>query len=216
MAHHSDPLNQYCEAHTPPESDLARALFAETKETMIGAEMLSGHLSSAFLQFLIRLIDAKKILEIGTFTGHGALSMAEALPDDGQIITLEKSTPGHEFAKRYFAQSPHGHKIDARLGLALELLPELINTVAGTFDLIFIDADKPNYPNYVDASIKLLRIGGLMIVDNALWGGRVLNPETKQDIGIDTTNKRILQDPRLENILLPIADGMHLARKTKN
>ena len=213
MAHQHDPITQYCEDHLTPESDLAKQLFKETVDTMVGAQMLSGHLSSAFLQFLIGLTHAKKILEIGTYTGHSALSMAEALPDDGKVITIEKSEPAFEFAKRYFSQSPHHRKIKQHQGLGADVLSELIKTETNAFDLIFIDADKPNYPAYLNAAIQLTKINGIIVVDNALWGKRVLSPETKQDHAIAKTNDLMLQDKRLENILLPIADGMHLARK---
>ena len=206
-------IDQYCAEHSLPESELAQQLTLDTKQTMIGAEMLSGSSVSGLLKFLIGLIGAGKVLEIGTYTGHGALSMAEALPNDGQLITLEKSAPAVAFAKKYFDKSPHGHKITQHKGTALDILPEIIKTDAGSFDLIFIDADKQPYPDYVNYAIELCRPNGLVIVDNALWNGTVLEPDTLQAKAIAKMNQQVLQDPRVENILLPISDGLHIMRK---
>jgi caffeoyl-CoA O-methyltransferase len=168
-----------------------------------------GPLEGALLRLLVRITAAKRVLEIGMFTGYSALAWAEALPDDGQLVTCDVNPETTELAKRYFAMSPHGHKIDARLGPALETL----KTLRSPFDICFIDADKPSYGGYYDACVELTRKGGLIVLDNMMQKGEVLNPTDERVRAIDALNKRILKDERVENVLLPIRDGIMLACK---
>jgi caffeoyl-CoA O-methyltransferase len=147
-------------------------------------------------------------LEIGTFTGYSALMMAEGLPGDGRLVTCEINPKAAEIARRYFAKSPHGHKIEIRLGAALET----IATLAEPLDIVFIDADKTNYLNYYEACVPLLRPGGLIVADNVLWSGKVIDPNDDDTRAIVAFNERVQADPRVENVCLTVRDGMMLAR----
>jgi caffeoyl-CoA O-methyltransferase len=166
-----------------------------------------GPLEGALLRLLVRLTAARRVLEIGMFTGYSALAMAAALPEDGQLITCDVNPETTEIAQRYFASSPHGHKIEIRLGAAKETLKSL----KGPFDLCFIDADKQSYGDYYDVCVDLVRPGGLIVLDNMLQGGRVLNPTDPASRVIAALNERIQRDERVENVLLPIRDGIMLA-----
>ncbi|MGZ5564184.1 MAG: O-methyltransferase, partial [Chthoniobacterales bacterium] len=148
-------------------------------------------------------------LEIGMFTGYSTLMMAEALPDDGRLITCEIDPKAEAIARRYFAQSPQGQRITIRMGPALET----IRTLSGPLDLVFIDADKVNYSNYYEACIPLLRPGGLIIGDNVLWSGKVIDPKDDDTRAIVAFNRLVQSDPRVENVCLTVRDGMMLARK---
>jgi caffeoyl-CoA O-methyltransferase len=152
---------------------------------------------------------ARRILEIGTFTGYSALLWAEALPRDGKVITCDIDPETTAIAKRYFAESPHGHKIEVKLGPALDSL----KLISGPFDLCFIDADKESYPKYYEACMERLRPGGVIVIDNMLRSGEVLNPNSPESTAIDALNKRIRKDTRVENVLLPVRDGIMLALK---
>jgi caffeoyl-CoA O-methyltransferase len=169
--------------------------------------MMVGPLEGALLKLLIRLTGAKRVLEIGMFTGYSALAMAEGLPEDGQLITCDVNPETTEIARRYFAESPHGHKIEIKLGPARETLKAL----NGPFDLCFIDADKGSYDDYYDRAIDLVRPGGLIVLDNMLRGGRVLSPRDQDTRTVAALNDRIRKDQRVENVLLPIRDGIMLA-----
>jgi caffeoyl-CoA O-methyltransferase len=149
------------------------------------------------------------VLEFGTFTGFSALAMAEYLPDDGKVITCDIDPVHTAIAKRFWAASPHGKKIELRLGPGTETVDKLTET----FDLVFIDADKGNYVNYWDKSLPKLRRGGLMVVDNVLWSGAVLNPQEKSDHDIVNFNKHAAGDKRVETLMLPVRDGVLIARK---
>jgi caffeoyl-CoA O-methyltransferase len=171
--------------------------------------MMVGPVEGQFLKMLATLTGARRILEIGMFTGYSTLAWAEALPKDGRIVTCEINPETTEIAKRYFAESPHGHKIEIRLGPALDSL----KLMHGIFDLCFIDADKENYGAYYDRCMELVRPRGLIILDNMLRGGRVLDPQDRPSQAVDALNKRIRNDPRVENVLLPVRDGIMLVRK---
>lgn len=206
-------INQEVEAfahdHTKPESDLFRRLHDETHATMASPQMLVGRIEGQFLKLLVRLTGAKRVLEIGMFTGYSALMMAEGLPDDGQLVTCDINSKAEEVARRYFDESPHGHKIEIRIGPALET----IKTLTGPLDLVFIDADKTNYSNYYEACMPLLRQGGLIVADNVLWSGRVIAPDDDDTRAIVAFNERVQSDSRVENVCLTVRDGMMLARK---
>jgi caffeoyl-CoA O-methyltransferase len=171
--------------------------------------MMVGPVEGQFLKMLATLTGARRILEIGMFTGYSTLAWAEALPKDGRIVTCEINPETTEIAKRYFAESPHGHKIEIRLGPALDSL----KLMHGIFDLCFIDADKENYGAYYERCMELVRPRGLIILDNMLRGGRVLDPQDRPSQAVDALNKRIRNDPRVENVLLPVRDGIMLVRK---
>lgn len=208
----SDRIEEYCEGHTSPENDLLAALARETRRSREDAGMQVGHLEGSFLRILVRLSRAQRILELGTFTGYSSLSMAEGLPEDGKLITCDLDPVATETARKYWAQSPHGKKITLHLGPALETLREL----GGPFDLVFIDADKENYVHYWEACLPKLRHGGIVVVDNVLWSGRVLAPEDEKDEtdrAIVAFNDHALRDSRVEQVMLPVRDGMLLCRK---
>jgi caffeoyl-CoA O-methyltransferase len=171
--------------------------------------MMVGPVEAQFLKMLAVMTGARRILEIGMFTGYSTLAWAEALPKDGRVVTCEINPKTTEIAKRYFAESPHGGKIEIKLGPALESLKLL----HGIFDLCFIDADKENYGAYYDRCMELVRPRGLIILDNMLRGGRVLDPTDTSTRAVDALNQRIRNDPRVENVLLPVRDGIMLVRK---
>ena len=204
-------LDEYAESRSTPRDDLLTRLFEETHETLAAPQMLTGGVEGRFLETLVWAMGARRILEIGTYSGYSALSMAAALPDDGELITCDVWEEANEVARRYAAESPHGHKIDFRLGPALETIAEL----EGPFDLVFIDADKDNYDAYFEETLPLLSERGLIVVDNTLWSGRVLPghddgaPQTK---AISALNDKLGSDPRVVTVMLPIRDGVTLVR----
>lgn len=202
-------VEEYCERHSTPMSELHSRLWEETHEKTTMPGMMVGPLEGALLRMLVRLTQARRILEIGMFTGYSALAWAEALPPDGRLITCEVNPSTAEIARRYFAASPHGHKIEIQLGPAAETLKRL----QGPFDLCFIDADKESYPVYYDASMELVRPGGLVVLDNMVRSGRVMKPTDEDTRTVHGLNERIQKDPQVENVLLPIRDGIMLVYK---
>lgn len=202
-------IEDYAERCSKPLSGLHDKLWVETYAKTHSPAMMVGPLEGQFLKMLAVMINARRILEIGMFTGYSTLAWAEALPKDGRIVTCDVNPETTEIAKRYFAQSPHGDKIEIKLGPALESLKR----VWGPFDICFIDADKENYGAYYDACLELVRPRGLIILDNMLRGGRVLDPHDKGTKAIDALNQRIRIDTQVENVLLPIRDGIMLVRK---
>ena len=207
-----DPaVEQFARNHTEQESDLHVRLREETYRVMDRPQMQVDVIEGRFLKMLVRLTGARTILEIGTFTGYSALMMAEGLPDDGRLITCEVDPKAEGIARRHFSESPHGSKITLRMGPALET----IKTLSGPLDLVFIDADKGNYSNYYEASLPLLKPGGLIVADNVLWSGKVLDPKDADDHAIVAFDRMIQSDPRVENVCLTVRDGMMLACKRK-
>lgn len=204
-----EKIDQFAREHTTMESDLFVRLREETYRTMASPQMQVDRIEGEFLKMLVHLTGAQLVLEIGTFTGYSALMMAAGLPDDGRLITCEVDPKAAEIARRYFAESPHGSKIDLRLGPALET----IKSVTGPLDLVFIDADKPNYSTYYEASMALLRAGGVIIADNVLWSGKVIDPKDDNDHAIVAFDKLVQSDPRVENVCLTVRDGIMLAWK---
>jgi caffeoyl-CoA O-methyltransferase len=202
-------VEQFARDHTEAETDLYVRLREETYRVMQWPQMQVDVIEGRFLQMLVRLSGAKSILELGMFTGYSALMMAEALPDDGHLITCEIDSEAEAIARRYFAESPHGDKITIRMGPALET----IKTLTGPVDLVFIDADKVNYSNYYEACLPLLKFGGLIIADNVLWSGKVLHPKDADDHAIVAFNRLVQSDPRVKNVCLTVRDGMMLAWK---
>ena len=202
-------VEQFAHDHTQPETDLYARIREETYRTTERPEMQVGLIEGRFLQMLVRLIGARNILEIGMFTGYSTLMMAEGLPDDGRLITCEIDPKAEAIARRYFAESPHGNKITIRMGPA----SETIKTLSGPLDLVFIDADKINYSNYYEACFPLVKPGGLIVGDNVLWSGKVIDPEDDDTRAIVAFSKLVQSDPRVENVCLTVRDGMMLAWK---
>ncbi len=206
-----EKIEEYAFNHTSYEGNLLKRLEEETYEKLEIPQMTTGRIEARFLKLLARLVGAKRILEIGTFAGYSALSMAEALPEDGELITCEIDPEAIVFAKRYFDLSPHGKKIALLEGAALDSL----KSISGPFDMAFIDADKENYSNYYEAILPMIRYGGLIAVDNVLWSGRVLDPKDKSDKAIHQFNERVIQDKRVESVLLTVRDGLNCIIKNE-
>jgi caffeoyl-CoA O-methyltransferase len=204
-----DPrVEEYAEAHSTPDGELFERLAAETREKTTAPQMMVGRLEGRFLGLLVSTLRARRVLELGTFTGYSSISMALALPSGGRVITCDVNEETTAIARRYAEEAGVVDRIDYRLGPALETIDEL----DGPFELVFIDADKPNYLNYYEATLPLLAAGGLMVVDNTLWSGRIVDPEDNDDTtrAIRELNDRVLDDPRVENVLLSVRDGMNL------
>ncbi len=203
-------IEAYAEYHSMPESAVCRALREETERTMESAQMVVGPLEGAFLKMMTGLTNARRVLEIGMFTGYSALCFAEALPEDGTVITCEVDEESAAVARRYFARSAVGKKIEIRMGLALDTMRDL----GGPFDLIFIDADKTNYVNYYRRGLDLLAPRGVMLIDNVLWSGDVLmQPSPDERTGaIQELNRTVAGDPRVEAVLVTIRDGVLVVR----
>ena len=208
----SEKLNDYVVQHTENEPELLRELSRETFQKMLQPRMLSGHFQGRILSFLSKLIRPKKILELGTFTGYSALCLAEGLDKDGELHTIDKNEELVSFQRRYFNRSIHGTKIHQHTGCALEIIKKLNYK----FDLIFIDADKSNYVNYFNLLADKIKRGGVLISDNVLWSGKVIEPLENSDLSTKVLleyNKLLKEDPRFETILLPIRDGLTLSIK---
>lgn len=204
-----EDIERYAAEHTQEEGDLLRQLENETYEKLECPQMLTGRIEGRFLKLTALLVGARRILEVGTFSGYSALSMAEALPEDGELVTCEIDPVAIAFARGYFARSPHGKKIRLCAGPALETL----DTLSGPFDLAFIDADKVNYLNYYEAIMPMMRAGGAILVDNVLWSGRVLNPVDESDKAIHAFNQRVSADRRVDQVMLTVRDGIYFIRK---
>jgi len=204
-----DAVENYACAHTSNESGILKELFKESIVKFKLPNMSVGHPEGSFLKFLIQISKAKRVLEIGTFTGYSALAMAEALPDDGEIITLDINEQTTDLARLYWGKSPHEKKIKLVIGDATETL----KNVDGLFDMIFIDADKTNYTNYWDLCVPKVKTGGFIVADNVLWKGRVLNPKDEDSIALDAFNKHVLSDKRVEVVMLTIRDVLTLTFK---
>ncbi|MFT3841304.1 MAG: class I SAM-dependent methyltransferase [Myxococcaceae bacterium] len=202
-------LEDYCRRHSDPPNALMEELATVTKQKMTDYGMQVGPLEGAFLKMLAKLAGAKRILEVGMFTGYSALCMAEALPDDGELITCDVDPKAEAIAKSFFERSPHGKKIKVMMGDAKQTLKGL----TGQFDVVFLDADKESYLQYYALALPMLRPGGLLIADNTLWSGKVLEPKKESDVAIVTFNSHVLEDKRVERVLVPVRDGMMLARK---
>ena len=206
---HPIGVEEYAEKQSKPLSTLHEKLWLETFSKTRNPRMMVGQLEGEFLKILALGTGARRILEIGMFTGYSALAWAEALPKDGRVVTCDINAETTEIARRYFAQSPHGTKIEVKFGPALESL----RFVPGPFDICFIDADKESYGDYYDACFDLVRRGGIIVLDNMLRGGEVMQPSDPGTKAIDALNRRIRNDSRVENVLLPIRDGIMLVYK---
>jgi caffeoyl-CoA O-methyltransferase len=204
-------LAAYAEAHTTKRNVLFEELRMATLEKTTAPQMQVGAVEGTLLQMLVASLGARRILEVGCFTGYSALAMAEALPDDGKLVTCDRDPEATAIAQSFFDRSPHGKKIEIRLGDALATIAALEADFVP--DLAFIDADKANYLAYYEAILPRLRPGGLLIADNTLWSGRVLDPQSADDHGICAFNDRVAADPRVTTVQLSVRDGVTLARK---
>ncbi len=200
----------YAADHTTPMSGLLEEVEHFTLTKTPYPSMLTGRVEGRFLQLVTQLSVARRIVEIGTFTGYSALAMAEVLPDGGEILTIEHNPDHARIAQDFFDRSPIGFKIKLRMGRALEILKTLPD---GKTDLVFIDADKQNYSAYYKESMRILRNGGLVLADNALWYGRVFDPKDDDSRAMADFNELVRRDGRAEKLFLTIRDGIYLIRK---
>ncbi|MBL0740893.1 O-methyltransferase [Chryseolinea lacunae] len=205
-----EKIQDYSEQHTSPESALLQRINRDTHAHVMKPRMLSGHLQGRFLSMVSHMIRPLRILEIGTYTGYSALCLAEGLAAGGKLITLDINEELETKVRGHFDASAWGAQIDYRLGDARKIIP----TLDDTFDLVFIDADKENYATYYDLVIGKVRLGGFLLADNVLWSGKVLQGKTDKDTkAIVEFNEKIHNDPRVENVLLPLRDGILTIRK---
>jgi caffeoyl-CoA O-methyltransferase len=202
-------IEAYAEAHTTQPPELLRELAEETRATMRAPQMLTGTIEGRFLELLVYATGARRVLEIGTFTGYSALSMAAALPEGGRIDTCDIEPVHLEVARRYIERSPHADRITIHVGPALETIANL----DGDFDFVFIDADKANYDNYYEAVLPRLTPGGLIAIDNTLWSGRVLDPQDDDSRAIAALNDKLAADERVVCVQLSVRDGVTLVRR---
>jgi caffeoyl-CoA O-methyltransferase len=203
-------IEEYAEEHTSPDGKLFERLAEETRAKTSAPQMMVGRIEGRFLALLVRLRGARRILELGTFTGYSSISMASALPPGGSIVTCDVDPEATAIARRYMDESGYGDRIEIRLGPALETLDAL----EGPFDLVFIDADKPNYRNYYEAALPLLAENGLIVIDNVLWSGRVLEEDVDESTrAIKEFNEHVRTDPRVLSVMLTVRDGMTLVQK---
>ena len=206
----SDQLQQYIDDHSMEESDLLKALDRETHQKVLQPRMLSGSYQGRLLALLAKMIGPKKILEVGTYTGYATLCMAEGLTTGGSIDTIDHNEELADMQRRYFDQSPYGNQIVQHLGEAKDIL----KTLSGPYDLVFLDADKENYPHYFDLIIDKLETGGILLSDNVLWSGKVLEKATDEATSaLQAYNHKINTDERVETVVLPIRDGLTITRK---
>ncbi len=205
-------LSDYCENNTSAETDILAQLNRETHLKVVSPRMLSGHLQGRFLSFISKLQQPKLVVEIGTYTGYSALCLAEGLAENGKLISIDVNEETSAFAKLFIEKTEYANKIDLVLADAKNYIP----TIKESIDLVFIDADKKNYLNYYHLVIDKLNKGGLIIADNVLWSGKITMPEStmdKETIALHQFNQFVQQDNRVENMLLPIRDGLMVVRK---
>lgn len=204
-------IDQYVVAHSQEEPPLLQQLSKETWQKVLAPRMLSGHLQGRVLSMLSKLIHPKNILEIGTYTGYSALCLAEGMQKDGKLHTIDNNEELFDFQRKYFDKSGFGEQMIQHLGNALEIIPKL----SVNFDLVFIDADKSNYPNYLELLLPKLKLGAVILSDNVLWSGKVVEKVKEDDIDTQALlryNKMLNENQRLETVLLPIRDGLTVSR----
>jgi len=208
----SEKIEKYILDHTKEEDSLLAELNRETYLKVIQPRMISGHLQGKFLEMISCMINPKAILEIGTYTGYSAICLAKGLSVDGILHTIEINPEFNIFSEKYFERSGLKYKIQQHTGSALDIIPQMDEVL----DLVFIDADKENYLNYYKLVFDKVKTGGFILADNALWDGKVIKNQNQQDKetkGIDEFNKHIQEDKRVENMLLPLRDGIMMVRK---
>ncbi|HKX85693.1 MAG TPA: O-methyltransferase [Flavobacterium sp.] len=207
----SEELENYVANHSENEPELLARLNRETHQKILQPRMLSGHFQGRVLSILSKLIRPKAILEIGTYTGYAALCLAEGLAENGTLDTIDNNEELYDFQKKYFDQSAWANQIHQHLGNALDIIPDLNKK----FDLVFIDADKENYINYFQMIVPMMNKGGVILSDNVLWSGKVLEEVKANDKSTKILleyNELLKNDPRVETVLLPIRDGLTVSR----
>ena len=206
-----EKIDEYVVNHSQKEPELLQQLNKETWQKVLNPRMLSGDYQGRILSMISKLIQPKSILEIGTYTGYSALCLAEGLQKNGQLFTIDKNEELEDFAKKYFKQSPYNSQIKQLIGNALDIIP----TLNEKFDLVFIDADKENYSTYFEMIIGKMNSGGVILSDNVLWSGKVIEeiePNDKDTKALVEFNKMLNINDRIETILLPIRDGLSISR----
>ncbi len=202
-------VEAYSERNTTPESGEIESLIETSDQALEYIDMLSGRLVGQLLKMLIKISGAQRVLEVGTFTGYSAIMMAEALPEDGEVVTLEMNSKYYDLSRKHFDESQVGHKITLVKGNAQRTL----EIQEGSFDLIYLDGDKLRYTQYYEQSLAKLNSGGLIVADNVLWDATVLKPEDDKAQAIADFNSHVTNDDRVEQVLLPIRDGVTIIRK---
>lgn len=208
----SEAIEEYILSHSDGEGELLAALNRDANVNLLRPRMLSGHLQGRILKMFCRMLAPKRVLEVGTYTAYATLCMAEGMAPDGRIHTIEINDEMEDFINKYLDRSPHKEKITVHFGDALEVIPKL----GGEFDLVFIDADKRLYSEYYDLVFPMVRPGGLILADNTLWDGHVVEvPRSadKQTLGIMAFNDKIKRDDRVEKVILPLRDGLTMIWK---
>ena len=222
-------ISEYIEQHSSPESAVLQQITRSTHLEVINPRMLSGHVQGRVLSMISKMIRPKRILELGTFTGYSALCLAEGLTEDGRLVTLEHNDEMESSIRRNFALSPLGEKIELVIGDAKETLEnfelriknlelDAVSDRGEQFDLVFIDADKKEYCDYLDLVLPLVREGGWILADNTLWDGHIVDSaydKDKQTIGLRAFNDKVAADERLEKVILPLRDGLTIIRKIR-
>ena len=218
-------LSEYIEQHSSPESEVLQQITRSTHLEVINPRMLSGHVQGRVLSMLSQMIQPKRILELGTFTGYSALCLAEGLSENGKLITIEHNDEMEDSIRRNLALSPLGEKIELKIGEAKEILKQFGYEIANQlkedsekqekFDLVFIDADKKEYCDYLDLVLPLMHDGGWILADNTLWDGHIVDPaydKDKQTISLRDFNDKVMADEHLEKVILPLRDGLTIIR----
>ncbi len=209
------PLTEYIELHSSPENEALQLITHRTHLRVINPRMLSGHVQGRVLSMISQMIQPKHILELGTFTGYSALCLAEGLHEEGRLITLEHNDEMEDFIRENLALSPLGKKINLVITDAKEYLSTFNAAETTQFDLVFIDADKKEYCDYLDLVLPLMRKGGWILADNTLWDGHIIDPaydKDRQTVALRAFNDKVAQDPRLEKVILPLRDGLTIIR----
>jgi caffeoyl-CoA O-methyltransferase len=204
----TDAIEAYADAHATPLEPLLEELHETTYASMSSPQMIAGPVVGRLLRFLVAMVEPRLVVEIGTFTGYSALAMAGGLPEGGRVVTCEVSPERAEFARSWFARSPFGDRIELRVGPALDTIAAL----DGPYDFVFIDADKEGYTGYYEAVVPKLSPRGVIAVDNTLYGGDVADPVDDGDRAMAAFNDHVQADPRTENVLLSVRDGVTLIR----
>lgn len=208
-------ISEYIEQHSSPESDILHQITRSTHLEVINPRMLSGHVQGRVLSMLSQMIQPRRILELGTFTGYSALCLAEGLTSDGTLITIEHNDEMEDAIRRNLSLSPLGEKIQLLIGDAKEYLSSLNTSETLPFDLVFIDADKKEYSDYLHLVLPFVRTGGWILADNTLWDGHIIDPaydKDRQTIALREFNDLVAHHPRLDKVILPLRDGLTIIR----
>lgn len=208
-------ISEYIEQHSSPESDILRQITRSTHLEVINPRMLSGHVQGRVLSMLSQMIQPRRILELGTFTGYSALCLAEGLTSDGTLITIEHNDEMEDAIRRNLSLSPLGENIQLLIGDAKEYLSSLNTSETLPFDLVFIDADKKEYSDYLHLVLPFVRTGGWILADNTLWDGHIIDPaydKDRQTIALREFNDLVAHHPRLDKVILPLRDGLTIIR----